>query len=141
MNHKYDDKAIVAARRRLWWSWCLWLVVALLLYPLAVVSVVSLPLPLWLGVVAELLMVLPALLCTPAIKRGSSPYALMWVSMIMLIYLGLAGVQVLMSFYEKAPTLLWVMQFIRMLALLAVNYCLFILLKRLPAMHKQYNAD
>ena len=72
-----------------------------------------------------------------AIWRGNSPYALMWVSMVALVYLGLAGVMSLLRIYEAAPVAVWAVQCVEAVLLLLINCQLFILLKRLPAMHKQ----
>ena len=43
---------------------------------------------LWAGMGVQSLVLVPAVIFAPTIHQGKSPYALMWVSMIMLIYLG-----------------------------------------------------
>ncbi len=116
-------------------TWAVWLLTAAILYPLAVS--VSTGASLWAGVAVQLLGLIPALLCTPFIWRGNSPYALIWVSMVALVYLGAAGVMALLRIYEAAPVAVSVVQCIKAVLLLIINCQLFLLLKRLPAMHKQ----
>ncbi len=116
-------------------TWAVWLLIAAILYPLAVS--VSTGASLWAGVAVQLLGLIPALLCTPFIWRGNSPYALIWVSMVALVYLGAAGVMALLRIYEAAPVAVSVVQCIEAVLLLLINCQLFLLLKRLPAMHKQ----
>lgn len=125
-------KPVQTALRHTWW---LWLVTVLIAYPVAVW--LSTGASLWAGVGVQLLGLIPALLCTPAIWRGNSPYALMWVSMVALVYLGLAGVMSLLRIYEAAPVAVWMVQCVEAVLLLLINCQLFVLLKRLPAMHKQ----
>lgn len=125
-------KPVQTALRHTWW---LWLVTVLIAYPVAVW--LSTGASLWAGVGVQLLGLIPALLCTPVIWRGNSPYALMWVSMVALVYLGLAGVMSLLRIYEAAPVAVWAVQCVEAVLLLLTNCQLFVLLKRLPAMHQQ----
>lgn len=57
--------------------------------------------------------------------------------MVALVYLGAAGVMALLRIYEAAPVAVSVVQYIEAVLLLIINCQLFLLLKRLPAMHKQ----
>ncbi|MFB6348003.1 hypothetical protein ACFBZI_00855 [Moraxella sp. ZJ142] len=116
-------------------TWGIWLLVVLMAYPLAVF--VATAASFWAGVGVQLLGLIPALLCTPAVLRGNSPYALMWVSMVALVYLGIAGVLALLRIYEQAPTAVWIVQVVEAVLLLLINGQLFVLLKRLPALHRQ----
>lgn len=122
-------------QKALRYTWLLWLITAALIYPVAVW--LSTGASLWAGVGVQLLGLIPALLCTPSIWRGNSPYALMWVSMVALVYLGVASVMALIRIYEAAPVAVWMVKCIEAVLLLLINCQLFVLLKRLPAMHKQ----
>lgn len=115
--------------------WLLWLAHRLILYP----TMVSLAVGgvWWLGVLWQLIVMLPALVFTKAIWRGNSPYALLWASMVMLVYLGAVGVFWLMRFYENAPLIIIGLLTVEFLIVFGINVLLFILLKRLPPMHKQ----
>lgn len=117
-------------------TWGLWLLMAAVAYPLAVS--ISTSASVWAGVGVQLLVLVPAMLCTPAIWRGNSPYALMWVSMAALIYLGVVSMMTLLRYYEQAPIQVWSLKMAEMVLLLLINCQLFMLLKRLPAMHKQH---
>lgn len=89
-----------------------------------------------MGVVWQFFVLLPALLLTPTIKKGNSPYALIIASLVVLVYLGAVGVFLLMRLYENAPLPVSIGFAIETFLLLAINALLFVLLKRLPPMHK-----
>lgn len=116
--------------------WFLWLFYRLLAYPLLVGFSLSSMGQALMGVVWQFFVLLPALLLTPAIKKGNSPYALIVASLVMLVYLGAVGVFLLMRLYENAPLPISIGFAIETLLLLAINALLFVLLKRLPPMHK-----
>lgn len=88
------------------------------------------------GMAWQMLAMLPALLFTPAVVRGNAPYALLWLSMVMLVYLGVVGVMAFMRFYESASMMIWLVLFLEFGLIFAINVALFMLLKRLPAWHK-----
>ena len=118
--------------------WCVWLGYRLLCYPLLVAMVGGVGF-VW-GVLWQIVAMLPALAFTPALLRGRSPYALLWLSMVMLVYLGAVGVFAFMRFYESAPWLIWFGLCAETVLVLIINVLLFVLLKRLPPMHKTLQA-
>lgn len=93
------------------------------------------------GVVVQVMTMLPALIFTPSVLRGKSPYALILVSMITLVYLGVAGVLALIRYYEAAPSIIWHSRLIEFVVICFVNYYLFVFLKRLPPMHKHEQSN
>lgn len=86
------------------------------------------------GIAWQGLWLIPAIICTPFIVKGKSPYALVMISMITLIYLGGSGMVMLKHGYGQVWGLMsvWLVDFI-LLGL--INYWLFVLLKRLPKMN------
>ncbi|OAU95164.1 hypothetical protein [Moraxella catarrhalis] len=124
-------------RRALRLTWYAWILITLIVYPLTVSLTTGASV--WAGVGVQLLALMPALIFTPWVYRGTSAYALMWASMVLLVYLGVGGVLALLRIYEQAPTAVGIIKIIEFLILLMINYQLFVLLKRLPAMHKQFN--
>lgn len=86
------------------------------------------------GIVWQGLWLLPALLATPYIVKGKSPYALLLIIMLTFIYLGGSGMTVLKFGFGQAWGLMavWLVDFG---LLSAINVWLFILLKRLPKMN------
>lgn len=135
MKKPFAQKPIQPIHQRLKLCWWLWVVLAIIIYPLSIMmltdaNVVN-------GVVVQILAMLPALLFTPAIMRGNSPYVLIFASIVTLVYLGVAGVLALIRYYEGVGAGIWAMRLVEFIVLLFINYYLFILLKRLPPMHKQ----
>lgn len=128
-------KEPVAIHQLLLRFWLLWLVWRWLVYPMAVM--VAGGGAWWLGVLWQTLVLLPALIFHRAIWRGNSPYALLWASMVMLVYLGAVGVFVIMRFYEQANFVVTWVLCAEFVMVFAINVLLFLLLKRLPPMHKQ----
>ena len=59
-------------------------------------------------------------------------------SMITLVYLASAGVYLVLRLYEQAPMLISLGFGVETVLLLLINVYLFILLKRLPPMHKTW---
>ena len=135
MKKPFAQKPIQPIHQRLKLCWWLGVVLAIIIYPLSIMmltdaNVVN-------GVVVQILAMLPALLFTPAIMRGNSPYVLIFASIVTLVYLGVAGVLALIRYYEGVGAGIWAMRLVEFIVLLFINYYLFILLKRLPPMHKQ----
>lgn len=86
---------------------------------------------LWQG-----LMLLPALLFVPTIRQANHPFRLIVLSFLMMIYAGVATSQWLIAWYEnKGGLLVWTYAFESVL-LLGVLGLLFVVLKKLPPMHK-----
>ncbi|WP_066803384.1 hypothetical protein [Moraxella oblonga] len=135
MKTTQSGKPIAPIHHTLQRCWLLWLIHRLIIYPV-VVSVVGGGVW-WLGMVWQGFAMLPALLFTKAIWQGNSPYALLWASMVMLMYLGAVGVFLLMRFYEQAHLAITGMLAVEFLVVLGINVLLFVLLKRLPPMHKR----
>nr|WP_315042211.1 hypothetical protein [uncultured Moraxella sp.] len=86
------------------------------------------------GMVWQGLWLLPAVLCTPVIVKGKSPYALLLVSMLLLVYMGGSGMVALKHGFSQVWALcaVWIVDFY---LLTLVNVWLFVLLKRLPKMN------
>ena len=82
----------------------------------------------------QLLWLIPALVSTPFIIKGKNAYALLLISMLLLVYFGASAMLILKYMFSDHLMLgyLWLVDCI-LLAL--VNYWLFILLKRLPKMN------
>lgn len=128
------QKPVKPIHQKLLICWWLWLGFAIIGYPALIMLATGASLP--SGVLVQVLAMLPALLFTPAMLRGNSPYVLICANLIMLIYLGVAGVLSLIRYYEAAPDLVWLGRLVEFVILLFINYYLFVLLKRLPPMHK-----
>ncbi len=139
--HKKSDappKPAAPIAKQLRMVWLIWLIWAGVLYPL--VLGFSADIAVWSGIMIKIIVLLPALLATPAILKANSPYALMWISMLALVYLGAQALWLLVRVYEQAVPIVSFMLTAEVLLLLIINVLLFMLLKRLPAMHKQLKA-
>ena len=115
-------------------TWLVWLAFRLLALPI-LISVFNPSRPDIVGGIAwQALWLGPALILTPSILRGRSPYALLIDSMFTLVYLGASGVVLFTRVYGSswAEIIVYLLDFV---LLLAINVWLFILLKRLPSMN------
>lgn len=133
MKKPFVEKPIQPIHQRLKLFWWLWVVLAIIIYPLSIMMLTDVNV--MNGVVVQILAMLPALLFTPAIMRGT-PYVLIFASIVTLVYLSMAGVLALIRYYEGVSAGIWGMRLVEFIVLLFINYYLFILLKRLPPMHK-----
>ena len=127
-------KPIAPIAQRLKVTWLIWLVYRLLGLPIFI-SIFNPSSPDIVGGIAwQALWLVPALILTPWILRGRSPYALLISSMFTLVYLGASGVVLFSRIYGSswAEIAVYSTDF---LLLLAINVWLFILLKRLPSMN------
>ena len=127
-------KPIAPIAQRLMVTWLIWLIYRLLGLPIFI-SIFNPSSPDIVGGIAwQALWLVPALILTPWILRGRSPYALLISSMFTLVYLGASGVVLFTRIYGSswAEIAVYLMDF---LLLLAINVWLFILLKRLPSMN------
>lgn len=127
-------KPIAPISQRLKVTWLIWLVYRLLGLPIFI-SIFNPSSPDIVGGIAwQALWLVPALILTPWILRGRSPYALLISSMFTLVYLGASGVVLFTRIYGSswAEIAVYLADF---LLLLAINVWLFILLKRLPSMN------
>lgn len=86
------------------------------------------------GMTWQALWLIPAFIATPYIIKGKSPYALLLISMLTLVYLGGSGMTAMKYGFGDQPALMmaWLIDFV-LLAL--INSWLFVLLKRLPKMN------
>ena len=128
------QKPIAPIRQRLMVTWLVWLAFRLLALPI-LISVFNPSRPDIVGGIAwQALWLLPALVLTPSILRGRSPYALLIDSMFTLVYLGASGVVLFTRVYGSswAEIMVYLLDFV---LLLTINVWLFILLKRLPSMN------
>ena len=127
-------KPIAPIAQRLKVTWLIWLVYRLLGLPIFI-SIFNPSSPDIVGGIAwQALWLVPALILTPWILRGRSPYALLISSMFTLVYLGASGVVLFTRIYGSSWTEIAV-YLTDFLLLLAINVWLFILLKRLPSMN------
>ncbi|MGO1250222.1 hypothetical protein [Psychrobacter sp.] len=127
-------KPIAPIRQRLMLTWLIWLAYRLLGLPI-LISIFNPSSPdIFGGVAWYALWLIPAVILTPWILRGRSPYALLVGSMLTLVYLGASGVVLFSRIYGSgwAEIVVYLIDF---LLLLAINVWLFILLKRLPSMN------
>ena len=127
-------KPIAPIAHRLKVTWLIWLAYRLLGLPIFI-SIFNPSSPDIVGGIAwQALWLVPALILTPWILRGRSPYALLISSMFTLVYLGASGVVLFTRIYGSswAEIAVYLVDF---LLLLAINIWLFILLKRLPSMN------
>lgn len=132
------QKPITAIHQKLQILWAVWLVYRLVVYPVLVgmATEMGITLGVLMGVLWQVLVLLPAFIFTPAVWRGNSPYPLIILSMMTLVYLASAGVFLVLRIYEHAPVMVWVGFAFETMLLAIINVLLFMLLKRLPPMHK-----
>lgn len=127
-------KPIYPIHQRLKWAWGAWLGFRLLAVPVLTHFLATTHPAITGGIAWQGLWLLPALLATPFIVKGKSPYALLLISMVSFVYLGGSGMVALKYGYGSMWGLMavWLVDFM-LIAL--INYWLFILLKRLPKMN------
>ncbi|MBP2281557.1 hypothetical protein H4W00_002370 [Psychrobacter sp. PL19] len=128
------NKPIAPMRQRLVLTWLAWLVYRLLGLPI-LISIFNPMNPDIIGGIAwQALWLVPALVLTPSILRGRSPYALLIDSMVTLVYLGASGVVLFTRIYGSswAELAVYLLDFV---LILLINTWLFLLLKRLPSMN------
>ncbi|UNU72834.1 hypothetical protein LU293_06960 [Moraxella nasovis] len=127
-------KPIKPIRQKLWITWIVWIICRLLVLPIIVgmpyVKVIM------AGMAWQLVVLLPVLLLSGIVMRGKSPYPLIFISMLTLIYLGNAGLDMLTKIYAYAPLGVQAFFVVEFVLLLMINAWLFILLRRLPPMHQ-----
>lgn len=121
-------------QQRLKLTWLLWLVYRLIGVALLANVLVNHQIDIVGGIVWQGLWLLPAFVSTPFIVKGNSPYALLVIDMLMLVYLGGSGMMVLINGFAEIGAMMgiWAVDFV-LLGL--INYWLFVLLKRLPKMN------
>lgn len=133
---KSTAKPIYPIHKSLNISYITWLIfrsfgIALLLYfglaekPISLVAIMF-----W-----QTIWLIPALCCTPFIIKGKSPYALLFVSILLLVYAGASGFMVFLHGFAGFwwGMLAWLIDFC---LIMLANIFLFILLKRLPKMNR-----
>ena len=128
------QKPITYIHRYLCRVWGLWLLYRLLGVVVMTVSLTSAdPMS---ALIWQVIVMLPALLLTPIIIKAQSVYGLIVASLVSLIYLACAGVALLAHTYQKAPIITIMGMGAEVALLLGINLLIFILIKRLPPMHK-----
>lgn len=134
MNNASNPKPIYPIRKKLKVCFFLWLIFRSVLVPLILyLSLVNKP-NLLSGMLWQIFWLIPALLCTPFIVKGKNPYALLWISIVLLIYAGSSGFMIFLHGFSQfwAGALAWSIDFC---LLICINSWLFMLLKRLPKMN------
>ena len=127
-------KPIAPMRQRLLITWLVWMVYRLLALPI-MISVFNPISPDIIGGIAwQALWLIPALILTPVMLRGRSPYLLLVGSMLTLVYLGASGVVLFTRIYGSSVVeiIVYLLDFV---LLFLINIWLFLLLKRLPSMN------
>lgn len=135
MQAENQIKPTYPIRRKLNICWVSWLI-----YRLSIIAILSHLLlttkpSITGGIFWQGIWLIPALISTPFIMKGKSPYALLIINMVMMVYLGGSGMAILKygltNFWQLV--IVWTIDFI---LLILINYWLFILLKRLPKMNR-----
>lgn len=134
MKNPSNPRPIYPIREKLKLCFFIWLIFRSFFIPLAVYFGVDNQINLFSGMIWQIFWLIPALLCTPFMLKAKSPYALLWISIVMLVYAGASGFMVFLHGFGGfwAGMIAWLVDFY---LLISVNYCLFILLKRLPKMN------
>lgn len=127
-------KPVYPIHKKLKFSFCIWLFFRSFFIPLVVYLSLDNKPNLLSGIIWQVFWLVPALLCTPFMLKGKNPYALLWISIAMLIYAGASGFMIFLHGFSGFWTgaVAWIVDFC---LLIAINYWLFILLKRLPKMN------
>lgn len=116
--------------------WFIWLVFRLVAMSFVIGFVV--PSAQMVGAVFwQMLTLLPALLSTPVILRANSPYALIMVSLLLMVYWAVSATQLLINLYQKAPLFVSVAYGFETIILMGLFFLLFLTTKKMPALHKQ----
>lgn len=115
-------------------SWLSWLVLMIVIYPLMIAALTQLSFG--LGLLTRAMIFIVPVICTPFIWRANSPYALIVISLITLVFLGISAVRLFFDGLQGLPFAVLAISAIELILLFVINISLFLLLKRLPAMHK-----
>lgn len=134
-NPSKTPKPTAPIHKKLCVMWGLWLLYRL--FGVTAMAVFLTGAQIFSALAWQVLVLLPALLLTPAIIKGHSPYLLIITSLVGLIYLATSGVSLLTHWYESAPLISLVGATIETVLLFGVNVFLMVLIKRLPPMHKR----
>lgn len=130
-----ENIALIAKlQSRLRMSWLAWLAYRGIGLPVLLGSLLATQPDVIGGIAWQLLWLIPALIVTPWVIKGKSPYALLMSSMLTLVYLGASGVTLFSRFYDSGSSVMWVYA-IDLILILFINVWLFKLLKRLPSMN------
>lgn len=128
------DKPIAAMQQRLLLTWMVWMGYRLLGLPIFINQLNQVHPDIIGGIAWQGLWLIPAIILTPWIIKGRSPYALLVGSMLTLVYLGASGVVLFTRVYGSSglEIIVYMVDFV---LLLLINTWLFMLLKRLPSMN------
>ena len=133
-----ENIALIAKlQSRLRMSWITWLVYRGIGLPVLLGLLLATQPDVIGGIAWQLLWLIPALIVTPWVIKGKSPYALLMSSMLTLVYLGASGVTLFSRFYDSGSSVMWVYA-IDLILILLINVWLFKLLKRLPSMNDKF---
>lgn len=133
-----ENIAIIAKlQSKLRMSWITWLVYRGIGLPVLLGLLLATQPDVIGGIAWQLLWLIPALIVTPWVIKGKSPYALLMSSMLTLVYLGASGVTLFSRFYDSGSSVMWVYA-IDLILILLINVWLFKLLKRLPSMNDKF---
>lgn len=133
-----ENIALIAKlQSRLRMSWLAWLIYRGIGLPVLLGLLLATQPDVIGGIAWQLLWLIPALIVTPWVIKGRSPYALLMSSMLTLVYLGASGVTLFSRFYDSGSSVMWVYA-IDLILILLINVWLFKLLKRLPSMNDKF---
>lgn len=129
-----DTESLAGYRRYLFLAWCLWLAWRLFVMPWVMWWLTDVGqfgiFVLWQG-----LLLLPMLILTPVIKRAKNAYALIVISLILMVYWAISASHLLNAVYQ-GQTLLVMVYGLENVLLAMIFITLFLLTKKMPAMHK-----
>lgn len=115
-------------------AWIAWLVLRLALLPLVMMWVSNVAM---LGAILwQMMVMLPALIATPFVLKSKDSYALIVISLVIMVYWAVAASFWLIYVYERAMTWMVIIYALETLLLTVVFACLLMGLKKMPAMHK-----
>ena len=129
------NKPVEPIIKRLQIFWLVWLAYRLLALPILIASFTAQDLDIIGGIAWQALWLIPAIIMTPVMMKGRSPYLLLISSMFTLVYFGASAVVIFARAYAVELSVIWI-YVIDTVLLLLINGLLFILLKRLPSMNK-----
>lgn len=133
-NTNTSPKPIYPIRQKLKISFLGWLVFRCVGLPMMLYFGLTNQPTLWAIMLWQAIWVIPAFGCTPFIRKAKNPYALLWISIVMLVYAGCSGFMIF--WYGFSQFWLGMIAYIVDFCLLiAINVWLFIVLKRLPKMN------
>lgn len=137
MNSQDTPNILMCAKDTLKLSYGMWLMFRLFIMPLVMSHIIN------QGAYGEFLAwqgitLIPAFLFGWRIWRANSPYGLIVASFVVMVYLGVSSSHLLIAWYEQKGMLLIGTYALESVMLLVVLGGLFMVLKKLPPMHKNH---